>query len=107
MFFSIGRATSAVQDQSQKLKAGLRTGLFRVAPFMSIHAACRHITHYRFDRLINPSPHIPSLRPAPHSRTPIRAYAMRIAPDTHFINWQQDPLATTWRAWCFPRRPAS
>ncbi len=59
---------------------------------MSIRVACRHITHYRFDRPINLSPHVLRLRPAPHSRTPIRAYAMRIAPDTHFINWQQDPF---------------
>ena len=59
---------------------------------MSIRVACRHITHYRLDRPINLSPHVLRLRPAPHSRTPIRAYAMRIAPDTHFINWQQDPF---------------
>ena len=59
---------------------------------MSIRVACRHITHYRFDRPINLSPHVLRLRPAPHSRTPIRAYAMRISPDTHFINWQQDPF---------------
>ena len=59
---------------------------------MSIRVACRHVTHYRFDRPINLSSHVLRLRPAPHSRTPIRAYTMRIAPDTHFINWQQDPF---------------
>ena len=59
---------------------------------MSIRVACRHITHYHFDRPVSLSPHILRLRPAPHSRTPIRSYTLRIAPGDHFINWQQDPF---------------
>ncbi len=59
---------------------------------MSIRVACRHITHYRFDRPVNLSPHVLRLRPAPHSRTPICSYAMRITPQAHFLNWQQDPF---------------
>ena len=71
---------------------------------MSIRVACRHITHYRFDRPINLSPHVLRLRPAPHSRTPVRAYAMRIAPDTHFINWQQDPFGNYLARLVFPEK---
>ena len=71
---------------------------------MSIRVACRHLTHYKFDRPVNLSPHTLRLRPAPHSRTPIRAYAMRIAPDTHFINWQQDPFGNYLARLVFPEK---
>jgi len=71
---------------------------------MSIRVACRHHTHYRFDRPVNLAPHILRLRPAPHSRTPIRAYSLRITPDTHFINWQQDPFGNYMARIVFPEK---
>lgn len=58
---------------------------------MPIHVALNHVTHYKYDRPVTLSPQIVRLRPAPHCRTPIVSYAMRVTPKNHFINWQQDP----------------
>jgi len=74
---------------------------------MSIKVAIRHRTEYRFDRPVAIAPHIVRLRPAPHSRTPIEAYSLKVEPAGHFINWQQDPFANYMARLVFPEKARS
>jgi uncharacterized protein (DUF2126 family)/transglutaminase-like putative cysteine protease len=71
---------------------------------MSIHIALNHVTRYRYDRRVGLSAHIVRLRPAPHCRTRVLSYSLGVAPQLHFINWQQDPFSNYLARLVFPEK---
>src|SRR3984957_17380614 len=71
---------------------------------MGIRVALNHRTCYRYPKPVWLSPHVVRLRPAPHCRTTIASYSLKVIPTDHFINWQQDPYSNRLARLVFPKK---
>jgi uncharacterized protein (DUF2126 family) len=63
-----------------------------------------HKTRYNYDRRVKLSAQTVRLRPAPHCRTKIVEYALRIEPEPYFINSLQDPFGNWSSRIVFPEK---
>src|ERR1700679_1896132 len=70
---------------------------------MAIRVALNHRTVYNYDRFVTLLPQVVRLRPAPHCRTPILSYSLKVHPVSNYLNSPQDPYSNYQARLVFPK----
>src|SRR5438270_7881626 len=88
-----GAGRRGSSNRGSRLESPIRIRRARRILTMAIRVALHHKTEYHYDRPVTLLPQVIRLRPAPHCRTPILSYSLKVLPGKQYFNWQQDPYS--------------